>query len=163
MALVLPAPPARKCGLLQDGNCKGVERRTIGPAFTLVELLVVIAVVAILASLLLPTLTASKAAAKRIQCVDNLRQLGLAFRMWSDDNESRFPWRVPVSDGGSQGQTEAEAATLDERVDGEVPGIGLAGQHQGERKHRTLSIVSLKQRCCGQDIVQPPRCPARLG
>jgi prepilin-type N-terminal cleavage/methylation domain-containing protein/prepilin-type processing-associated H-X9-DG protein len=78
-----------------------VERRTARSAFTLVELLVVIAVIAILASLLLPTLTASKAAAKRVQCVDNLRQLGLAARMYWDDNDDlTFRYLNGATNGG---------------------------------------------------------------
>ena len=70
-------------------------------AFTLIELLCVIAIISILAALLLPALAQGKARARRIQCVSQLRQAGLAFHAFAHDHNGRFPMQVPSEAGGS--------------------------------------------------------------
>ena len=68
---------------------------------TLFEVLVVIAVLLVLAAILLPALGKARARNSAISCVNNLKQVRLAFRIWSGDNGDKFPMSVSVTNGGT--------------------------------------------------------------
>lgn len=70
-------------------------------AFTLLELLSVIAVIIVLAALLLPALENVRAQAKRAQCVSRLRQIGVGFQNFAHDHNGQFPMALPASAGGT--------------------------------------------------------------
>ena len=91
---------------MKTNTALGELRRPSRRAFTLIELLVVIAIIAILAALLLPALARSKSKAKMIECENSLKQVGIAMRLWANDNDGKFPWNMDTAEGGSQYSSE---------------------------------------------------------
>ena len=79
--------PRRQTGPTSPGG----DGPGLAAGFTLIELLVVIAIVAVLASLLLPALGRAKESARSVQCLSQMRQIGLAVRLYADDNRDEFP------------------------------------------------------------------------
>ncbi len=81
-------------------RCWIVNARTM--AFTLVELLVVVAIVAVLAAMLLPALARGRSSAWTVQCAGNLRQLGIATQLYWDENRGDcFVWKMGATNGGT--------------------------------------------------------------
>src|ERR1039458_6570178 len=77
-------------------NCSNQSCR----AFTLVELLVIIAVIAILAAMLLPA-GGGKRKAIIINCANNLKQVGVAYKVWANDHNDKYPMDVSETNGGT--------------------------------------------------------------
>ena len=78
------------------------SRRISTNGFTFVALLVIIAIIAILAAMLLPALASAKKKAQRINCINNLKQIGLGYRIWEGDNGDKYPMDVPMAKGGTK-------------------------------------------------------------
>lgn len=91
-------------------------------AFTLIELLIVIAIIAILAALLLPALSTAKAKAWRIKCVSNQHQIALAYHMYAEDSNESYPVHPDWSSvGGNDGTYDLFVAATNRPLNRYVP------------------------------------------
>ncbi|HAM73869.1 MAG TPA: hypothetical protein DCM86_19735 [Verrucomicrobiales bacterium] len=93
------------------------ELRPQSRAFTLIEVLVLVVVTLLLAGVLIPRLHPRRVSAPRISCANNLKQVALAFRIWATDHQERFPWAVPVAEGGTLVRPEDAGREFGDVVD----------------------------------------------
>lgn len=92
-------------------SMKPVIPNCLNKAFTLLELILVIAIIAILAAMLIPALTNREPPNKTGKCMNNLRQISLGYIIWADVNTNLFPWEVSTNAGGSMEFIEKGIAT----------------------------------------------------
>ncbi len=118
-------------------------------SFTLIELLVVIAIISILAALLLPSLSRAKERTKIIQCLNNLRQIGVGLKMYVDDNRSTFPPR-------DNAQFDASATPYENYA------LGMGG-NDAAPNHRFMAIATHRPLYSYLGRSEAFRCPADKG
>ncbi len=69
---------------------------------TWIAIMVILAVIAMLAALILPALAKSHQKSARINCINNLKNVGRGFQIFATDNDGLFPWQVPIANGGTK-------------------------------------------------------------
>ena len=99
-------------------------------AFTIVELLVVLAIIGVLAALLLPTLSRAKAKAQTTVCMNNLRQLTMAFHHYVDHYDDRIMSNFPSTEAGSETEPGWVAGVMSFEVDGYIPVLKTEATNQ---------------------------------
>jgi len=144
--------------------------RRIRAGFTLIELLVVIAIIAVLIGLLLPAVQAAREAARRAQCVNNLKQIGLASHNYVDTNQvlpmqTTYPAGADPSWGWSYGWPLALAPSLEQgaifnNFNFSIGMFGNAAGYTFQHGNDTLIAVQLAALICPSDgTTQRPQAP----
>jgi prepilin-type processing-associated H-X9-DG protein/prepilin-type N-terminal cleavage/methylation domain-containing protein len=121
-------------------------------AFTLIEVLVVVAIIAILAALLLPALAQGKEQARRANCISNFRQLHLAWKLYTDDNNGMLPWNnYDAPRTGSLGELDWVAGWF-------VP----CNETSDQRDATNVLLLTTIQGCIGTYLKEPKvfKCPS---
>lgn len=116
-------------------------RLTLSSAFTLTELLVVMAIISVLASLLLAAVSSAKSSGRRAVCISNLRQIGLAVHSYANDNSGRIPYgpiAPPFTSPASFYPSTGSPTSLISLQGGSAVGLGLLLRDQLAQSPKVL-------------------------
>jgi len=135
-------------------HARGFLRSTI--AFSLIELLVVIGIIGVLASMLMPAVSRAKGRANDTKCISNLRQIGIALSIYADENQGKLPYaeRLPTQPVNPTNILPRICDVLSNHVAGAMT-IFRCPRENGDFFKREGSSYEWNYQANGQPIVQP--------